>query len=242
MSIVFTIKRFKGEPRSGKTLSMVAHGYNDFLEIKTMEYDLLKKKKLNQFEKDRLKIFSDFKIMSNLDLNKKIYGEYEYITFQTIINMYENKRKIRNRLILFDDIFKYMDSYEFLKKNQRQFVYFLKECGKTNNIFYYVAHYETDVARRLRLLTEYEITCRKGKISQLVLENGETIDFFEEDSDYYEFKNTQKEINSIIIENTQEKKKRMVINGVKRDIITLYNPEYIEARKFFKHYKTGEVV
>ena len=74
-NISFRITLFMGNARSGKTLSMVALTYKIWLDIKSLEEDLLSKPKLSSYEKNILSALQDFEIWSNLDLNKRIYGK-----------------------------------------------------------------------------------------------------------------------------------------------------------------------
>jgi len=248
MTIAFTIRGYIGNPRSGKTISMVSDGHDTFLEIKEMEYYLKKKqnsgKKLSKLEKSRLEIFSKFEIMSNLKLNKRIYGKYHKVTFDKIIEMYKNNETIEYKLILLDDLFKELDSYDvFSKKEKHKFSsYFFKEIGKKENIVYYVSHYDMDITKRLRKLTEVFVYCRKGSFKKVELPSGNIFSIFIEDENYYDLQ-TQEELKNMVIHQIHLRKfmtmSDLMNSDVKRKI---KKQEYLTAHKFFNHYDTKEVV
>lgn len=238
-SISFTIKCFMGMPRSGKTISMVAEGYNTFLEIKDIVYQLEHKKKLTPVEKNRYDIFSKFELMSNLTLNKDIYGDYINITPEKLINMYEKKEKIQYRLILIDDIFKKFDSRDFMKKSNKIFSYFITEIGKMHNILLYVSHFDTLIEKRIKEMTEVFIICDKGEFKTVQL-NGKLFNVFKKYDDYYKMlpNNELKRMrirqrylrNFIDIERNLEVRKKVFLET------------YLKAYDYFNHYNTGEVV
>lgn len=240
MSIIFQTSCFMGNARAGKTLSMVETGYNTLLEIKIEVKRLKDKGKLNDTEKKRLSILDKIEIWSNLTLNKRIFGDYRKIDVTEILEIYDKKEEITNKLIMIDDIFKAVDSRNFMKKENKAFGYFLKEIGKKHNILLYVSHFDTDVEIRLRNLTDVFVLCKKGRFQKIKLPNGNDIDVFIEEKNYYELK-TEKELKNMVVYQMYFKKFIDFDNYfvLKRELV---DEKYIKAFKYFKYYNTMEVV
>ncbi len=214
-----------------------------FLFIKSEIHRLKQKKKLTISEKRRIITFRKFEIWSNLHLNKRIYGNYKFITPDRVMEIYENKEIIENKLILFDDIFKDLDSRDYGKKKNKILSYFTTEIGKQENILKYVSHFSRNVELRLRSMTENFNVCKKGKIKRLQLDKNRVFDgIWVEDEDYYEFITNPNILNKMVI--YIETFKERIDFSKDYDITRkkLFDWEFLEAHKFFKHYNTREVI
>lgn len=244
------IKRFGGNQRSGKTLSMVNDGYNILLRIKELIY-IMERKRLTLLEKERLKMFKDFELWSNLDLNRNIFGNYKQLTIKDIVEIYVNKTPIVNKIILIDDIFKEIDNRDTMKKTELPsgekvllstiLSHFCLEIGKSGNILDYVSHYDGMIEKRLNPATEFFIYCSKGHYKTLNCGSFKINNIWIEDVNYYDI-TTDKNWNESIIIKQNICKKAVDFNDkmeVKRNI---YEVDYIEGKKYFNMYKTKEVI
>ena len=231
-----------GKQRAGKTLSMVADGYYTLLKIKEKEYFLKRKKNLTPTDKKRLETYSNFELWSNLNLNRKIYGNYRHITPDEVLDLYKRRTIIRNKLILFDDIFKELDARLHGKEKNKILSYFTTEIGKSQNILYYVSHFTRRVELRLRSMTEFFIWCKKGRFIKLKFRNGKIMpNIWKEYEDYYQYEEDEAELKKMIIK--QEYYKEYV--DFTKDFLPkkkLERVEYLRAFDFFSHYDTGEIV
>jgi hypothetical protein len=242
-NISFDITAYMGKQRSGKTISLIRDGYNTLLFIKSEEQRLKKKKTLTISEKNRLKIFSRFELWTNLHLNKKIYGNYKYITPDLIMELYEKKKHIENKLLLFDDIFKDLDSRDFGKKKNKLLSYFTTEVGKKSNILKYVSHFSRNVEIRLRSMTENFCVCKKGKIYKLHLGNKKSFNgIWIEDIDYYEFVTNPNVLKQMVIQIQTYKEEIDFSKDYDLTKKKLYDWSFFYAEKYFKHYDTKEVI
>lgn len=239
-NISFEGSAYNGNARAGKTLSLVADAENTLIAILNQKQILLNKKNLNDFEKDRLKVFSDFKLISNMELNKKVFGNYIKLSAKELLEKYKNKEKIENALILFDDFFKDVDSWNILSNDNKLFSYFFTELGKKHLILRYVVHLNSMVFNRLRNFTKTNVFCKKGRYVFIKTNEG-YFKVFQEYKDYYDLKINPKDIiirryflNSDVDLNTldYEIKNKKNINFI-NDLI---------PQKYFNRYKTGEVI
>lgn len=240
--VAFKIRGFMGNPRAGKTISMVADGNNTFIDIKDNAEILKHKKHLTVLEQERLKIFDSFEIMSNLHLNKDIYGNFTYLDADTLLQYYKDKKPLEYKLIMLDDFFKKVDSRNFMADSNKVYSYFFTEIGKRHSILLYVSHFTSMVEKRLKNLTEDFVLCQKGYFDKL--EIGKNLfDIFIEDEDYYNLKD-EKELKKMVIR--QLYLKRFIdLSKIDSDIDferKVYREEFLEAYKYFKHYKTGEII
>jgi len=244
--ISFDVSCYMGKQRSGKTLSMVARGYEILFFFQNYIYDMkLKKekgKKLTKFERNRLALFKKYNILSNLNLNKRIFGDYEHFSAKDLLRLYQSKEKIENRIILLDDFFKDIDSRDFGRESNKVFSYFITEIGKKKNILLYVSHFDSMVEKRLRQHTENFILCRKGKMYDIRLPNGKLLkNVWREDENYYTL-DTEKESKKIIIQQNYFKD---YIDFDHQGFIfdkNLQRIDYLEAYHYFNMYDTGEIV
>lgn len=238
----FCITLFMGKQRSGKTLSLVDFGYNTLLEIKYQEDLLLKKKNLTKTEKKRLKILSNFELWTNLNLNKKIYGDYKIITPSELMRMYKEKQEISNKLLLFDDLFKDLDSRLHGKEKNRVLSYFTTEIGKKENILGYVSHFSNRIELRLRSMTENFIVCKKGKLYDIKFNNGKILkNVWREDKNYYKLED-EKELKRMVIKQVTYKEEIDFSKDYDSPEKQVYDVEYINAYPYFKHYDTKEII
>ena len=243
-NISFRITLFMGNARSGKTLSMVALTYKIWLDIKSLEEDLLSKPKLSSYEKNILSALQDFEIWSNLDLNKRIYGKYyKKKTLDDILELYKNKVEIKNKLLVFDDLFKDLDNRKFATNKNQILSYFITEIGKKQNILLYVSHFSTKIEKRVREMTQDFIECKKGKYFSIRLPSGKLFQYaWIEDKDYFKLEMNQSNLKRMIIQHTYYKdyidyKKEFTIPTRK-----FLKVEYLKASGYFNHYKTGEII
>ena len=239
-NVSFNISTYMGKARSGKTLSMVASGYNTLLEILTYIED--NKNSKNKFIKDRVNMFKKFRVWSNLNLNRNIFGDYRHIDFNTLIEMYEKKEPIEYVILLIDDIFKNVDSRNIMNKKNKVFSYFITEIGKKKNILKYVSHFQSMVEIRLRNFTETFIYCQKGKLKDFKI-NGKTYKnlIWQEEEDYYKLDEKLSELKKIVIKQNYLKE----YIDMKQDLQVykkVYDTRFLEAYPFFKMYNTGEIV
>ncbi len=242
--ISFRITLFMGGARSGKTLSMVAECYSIWIDIKTLEKELLSKSKLTTYEKEILIILQNFEIWSNLDLNKKIYGKYyKKKTLDDILELYKNKVEIKNKLLVFDDLFKDLDNRKFATNKNQILSYFVTEVGKKQNILLYVSHFSRKMEIRVREMTQDFIECKKGKYFSIRFEDERIFNYiWLEDEDYFELEMNPKNLKRMVIQHTYyydyiDYQKEFKIPKRKFKKV-----EYLQASKYFKHYKTGEVI
>jgi hypothetical protein len=240
-----------GNPRSGKTGSMVLDGYNMMLMLKEYVYNLELKKKITELERKRLDLFKSFELWSNLNLNKKIFGEYKKISVKDIIDIYYNKTAINNKIILLDDLFKEIDSRDTMRKIELPngdkvslstiFSHFCLEIGKSNNILDYVTHYDGMIEKRLTPVTEFFIFCQKGHYKTLKFKEFEIKNIWVEDDNYYDL-SQDKTFNETIIIKHYISKNQIDFNDkmeIKRNVVDV---DFIEGKKFFNLYNTGEVI
>jgi len=246
INLTFGVNAFIGNARAGKTLSMIREGEQDLLKINEVLYMLkLKIKKgydLTELEKKRYKIFSDIEVMSNIKLNKNIFGNYKLISVTDLLEMYKKDIPIKNKLILFDDIFKNIDSRLSGSEQNRILSYFITEIGKGRNIMKYVSHFKNRVDLRLRDFTETFTLCQKGRYYELNLGNGKMLIWLE-DENYYQMEETEKEQKEMIIKQTTFKE---YINYTELYDIertkTILDINFIKAYDYFNHYDTEEIV
>lgn len=253
IDLVFEICCFLGKARAGKTLSMVSAGYFMNLKIKKFILDIERKiyhkKYINELEMKRYTLFTDFKVVSNLNLNEKYFGKYERLTPEKLIEMYLDKVDLKHKLILIDDIFKSVDNRDFMRTKEisgkkinfnKVFSYFITEIGKKQNILLYVSHFESLVEVRLRKFTEKFIYCRKGEFINTSV-NDINLKVFMEFPDYYDLDlNLEKEnimvIQQNILRNFIDFENDLEIRKKKVDT------NYILAKDFFKMYNTEEII
>lgn len=242
--ISFNKTCYMGKERSGKTLSLVADGYDTLLFIRKTAHNLKekqKKKKLNSIELQRLKIMDSFELWSNLKLNKRIYGDYKIITVDKIKEMYEQKIIIEHKLLLLDDIFKDLDALNFAREKNKIVGYFMTEIGKKQNIVRYVSHFSRKVELRLKELTEFFVRCRRGKYKKLKYKN-KFIDLWIEDKDYFKLELEPSELKKMIIEQTYYTDYIDFSQDYAIPKRKIVKKTYINGFNFFKHYDTGEVI
>jgi len=244
VNLTFEIACFMGKARAGKTLSMVANGYETLLAIKESVYYLEKKlkekKKLTDTELRRYNLLADFKLMSNLNLNKKIFGDYTQMSAESLLEMYKEKKEIKHYLILMDDLFKTLDNRDFLKEKNKIFSYFITEIGKKENILLYVSHFENMVELRLRNFTEKFIYCQKGEFINIKISN-RNLRIFKEFDNYYDWEHNTKKENEMYIQQSILRNYVNLNNNleVKKHIVAV---EYVKANKYFNMYNTGEII
>ena len=242
--ISFRIILFMGNARAGKTLSMVARAYSIWLDIKSLQKELKSRKKLTGHQQKILSALQDFEIWSNIDLSKKIYGKYyKKKTLDDILEMYKNKTEIKNKLLVFDDLFKDLDNRKFASEKNQILSYFVTEIGKKQNILLYVSHFSRKMELRVREMTQDFIQCKKGKYFSLRLEDGNIFNYiWLEDEDYFELELDEKKLKLMVIQHIYYKdyidyEKEFVTPTRKFQKI-----KYLRAYNYFKHFKTGEVV
>lgn len=241
--ISFSISCFMGKQRSGKTLSMVAQTYNIYFYIKNyiaeIDLKIKQKRKVTELEMKRYDLFKKYTILSNLTLNREIFGDYEQIKSKDLVTWYKDGRSISNKIIALDDFFKDIDSRDFGKNSNKIFSYFITEIGKKENILLYVSHFDTMVEKRLRGMTEHFILCRKGKF--IKLRKGDKLldtHIWKEEDDYYKL---SLEPENIVI---QQNFLGSYIDFSSEIIAKKYldKIEYLKAKKYFDMYNTKEIV
>lgn len=244
VSINFEIDNFGGKARAGKTLSMVLTTYAIFFNIQKFIYytelRIKHKERVSNIEKDRLELFKKIRIISNLHLNKGVFGNYIYLTGDQLFDMYKKGDPIKYYLFALDDFFKTCDSRNFMKEKNKVYSYLFTEVSKGHNIFLYVSHFKGMVEKRLKDFTEKFIICDKGELKTCRYK-GKKIQIFEKYPNYYDLDlNLPARANKMYIRNV-----------VKQNIL---NPEtlefelkeiavnYFKASKGFHLYNTEEVI
>lgn len=243
-NLSFTITDFMGRPRSGKTLSMVSIGERTYSNIKTycIAIDTAKRKgiPIDRIRLERYNLYKKYKVISNLDLDTDIFGDYERLTVNRLMEMYENKEKIQYSIILLDDIFKTIDSRKFMKKVNMAMSYFITEIGKSENILYYVSHFSNMIDYRLRKFTEYFVYCQKGEIITL-LNGKQKIRVFKEYDNYYKRQPIEK-LKRMVIKQTWFRDKLDMDNFDLRNVREIDKIMYIPAYPIFSLYNTKEII
>lgn len=241
-----SITCFMGKQRATKTISAVKKTAEDLIKIKENIKFLENKNKLTELEQDRLNKFNNFELWSNLTLNKKIFGTYRKISVSEIRKIYEKKEDIKNKLILLDDLFKDYDSRNSMSKENIALSHFTTEIGKLGNILNYVSHFSKRIEIRLRDMTENFIWCRKGNIKNIsfIHDNRKYIikNLFIDCEDYYKTDYTKKELKKLVSYQKCYKEYIDFANDFDISKKVCVNKNFFYIYKYFKYYKTDEVI
>lgn len=135
----YGIEIYVGEPRSGKTLVMVAETYE---QVKDYPFEV--------------------KIYSNINLNKKYFPNYELITYKDLIEYHKKKGSFTNAIFLIDELHIFADARQFMKKGNQAFGYFMGQMGKRGNTFRGNTHFMTLIDYRIRSYTDKITYITKG--------------------------------------------------------------------------------
>jgi hypothetical protein len=122
---------YVGEKRSGKTLSMVADTYD---LIKNLENPPI--------------------IYANLQLNKKYFPSFKYITKEDLESFYKSKNDFKKCFFLIDEGHIFMDSRKFMKDGIQKIGYLIGQMGKRGNIMKINTHFPRFLDIRIRLYCE----------------------------------------------------------------------------------------
>jgi len=124
------IAGFIGDIGSGKTASMIREVY------------------LKHINKG-------IKVISNMNLN----FPHEYVTFEDLMLMVENKTHLQDCILVLDELHIFMDSRTSMSKRNRVLSYFALQTRKVSVDLYYTTQYLIQVDIRIRNLTSILVEC-----------------------------------------------------------------------------------
>lgn len=111
---------------------------------------------------------NDRKIFSNYNLEIP----HEKITLKDIITMLDDDPNIlNNSIILLDEIHLYLDSLDFMRKNNRKLQTFFSQLRKRNILLFgttqYIMHVDIRIRRHLKMV--YDMTNLKGGLFNILI-------------------------------------------------------------------------
>jgi hypothetical protein len=133
----YSIEIYIGEPRSGKTLAMVAETHEDTKNL-------------------------DVKIYSNMWLNPKHFKHVIPISMKDLILFYKNKEEFTNSIFVLDELHQFMDARDFSNKSNKAIGYFVGQLGKRGNTLRGTTHFMNLLDVRLRMYCERKVFIKKG--------------------------------------------------------------------------------
>lgn len=98
---------------------------------------------------------------------KAIYSNYHLINIpykpMTLKEMSELPEELNNAVVLMDELHVGADSYDFMKSSSKAFYMFATQLRKRKVNWYYTTQIFTQVAKRIRMQTDYLITMENTK-------------------------------------------------------------------------------
>lgn len=102
---------------------------------------------------------------------KKIYSNYHLKNIpyksMTLKEMAELPDELMNAVVLMDELHVGADSYDFMKSSSKAFYTFATQLRKRKVSWYYTTQIFTQVAKRIRMQTDYLITMENTKKEHL---------------------------------------------------------------------------